>query len=144
MSKKKFKIFVKPDIPQQNGRSKKRNILSENILDAGVIPDENVNHEDYNNHDQSGESIGKGPWLCYTKAQMVQHISTIASGNPDDQDFPIWNPTQDGVFSNNSAWHIIRNPSRHHRWKPFNICLLKGNDSTNLRIEKCYDHQQLE
>lgn len=47
--------------------------------------------------------------------QTTQFITDISIGNQSKPDFPIWNASNDGLFSNKSAWHSATN----HRKKSF-------------------------
>jgi len=63
---------------------------------------------------------------------IVKIISSIVIGNNTEKDYPIWNDTENGVFTNYSAWQIVRKqrPKNNflnniwHNKMPFKISFL--------------------
>ncbi|XP_060202679.1 uncharacterized protein LOC132631096 [Lycium barbarum] len=46
--------------------------------------------------------------LTFFPLQVAQDIAQVDISDLEEPNFPVWQPTEDGSFSNKSAWHLIR------------------------------------
>ncbi|XP_070010003.1 uncharacterized protein [Nicotiana sylvestris] len=76
-------------------------------------------------------------------ADVVQHIQSIPRGNRERNDYAIWNLTKDDIYSNNSAWHLVRatKPKDDFNNKlPFDDTINKFGNHIVSKCLCCRDH----
>lgn len=79
---------------------------------------------------QVKEFLTNGQWDInrlnqFLPSHITDFICRIDIGNDAEDDFPIWTLSDDGKFSNNSAWHLIRYKKTKKQF--FKECLASGN-----------------